>query len=211
MIGLGAVAGASALGTGAFSAGRLRNRTVSVAVVNDTNGLVGLVPNPDVNGVHDNGGELTIDLDDPGINQNSVYQFGFFVDDEQAEEVGDIDGFPIKEQKPSIKNESDGFGSAFLIANQTGREYNLTISYDLAEANNGESGEFNTEFWFEAHKDGERVKLIHGPTSGNQPTNKNVTLGSGEVIGVSFLLNVPDDTLGEEIDGSLSIDAVVPS
>ena len=58
----GTTATALAIGTGAFSAARV-GRHAAITVSPDTDGLVGLVPNPSVAGVRLNSPELTIDLD----------------------------------------------------------------------------------------------------------------------------------------------------
>jgi len=109
-VGLGAaVTGtAAAVGTGAFTAAQV-TRDADIAIVNDSNALIGLVPNPDVSGVNDDDGKLSIDLsgDGNGINQGSIYQFGFFVDDSNATDPkssnGNLSnsGFPFTEDEPS--------------------------------------------------------------------------------------------------------------
>ena len=203
IIALGGITGGGAftLGTGAFSSAQLR-RDADIAVVNDSSALIGLIPNPAVSGVNDDGGELTIDLDDPGINQNSIYQFGFFASDDGVEVDGD---FPFTEPEPSKRKDGE-FGSAFLIANQTSNQQKLEIDYELGQTDDENDGEFETSYWFEVHhnhKDVDRT-LINKPV---EDGNAKVTLGSGEACGVSFLLEVPGDTLGEEITGSLSITA----
>lgn len=201
LLGLGSTAAGTAavLGTGAFSAAQVRGRDVDIAVTNDSDALIGLVPNPEVAGVHDDGGELTIDLDETGINQNSTYQFGFFESDDG---IGlDNSNFPYTKSDPS---ETDsGFDSAFLIANQTSNEQTLEIEFELTtEDSSGDS--FDTSFWFEAHNDG-RKGLINGATDGMETAI--ITLDPGDACGVSFLLDVPGDTLGESISGSLAITA----
>lgn len=188
--------GSTIIGTGAFSFGQMR-RDANIAITTDSEALIGLIPNPNIAGVHDNDGELTIDLEDPGINQNSIYQFGFFVGDDQVDSSGD---FPLTDY-PS-ETDDDGFKSAFLIANQTDTEQNLKIDYVL-EIDPEEKQEFNTRFWFEIHNEDSRLELLEGPTD----DLAEVTLGSGESIGVSFLLDVPGDTLEERIEGGLTIDS----
>ena len=53
IIGLGAATSGVGLsfGTGAFTAGELSNREVNIAVTNDAQSLIGLVPNDDIAGV----------------------------------------------------------------------------------------------------------------------------------------------------------------
>lgn len=208
-VGLGAaVTGtAAAVGTGAFTAAQV-TRDADIAIVNDSNALIGLVPNPDVSGVNDDDGELSIDLsgEGNGINQGSIYQFGFFVDDTDADapqsDSADLSssGFPFTEDEPSARDGSDGFGSAFLIANQTDNEQTLEVNYGVDPEN-----DIETEFWFEAHNEGEQRGLIDEATD----TSEQITLNPGQACGVSFLIYAPPgkDTLGDEITGSLSVTA----
>ena len=77
MVGLGGLVGAGALasGTGAFSAAEVSRQT-KIDVVDDSDGLVGLIANEAVSGVRsDTSGELTISIgdDEPGVNVSSVY------------------------------------------------------------------------------------------------------------------------------------------
>lgn len=209
IIGLGGLTGgaAASFGTGAFTAAQV-TRDVSINIVDDTNALISLFPNPDVSGVHKEDGELAINLTDPnhGINQNSIYQFGYFADDNDANQINSLSDtdFPFKEPEPSANNAGE-FGSAFLIANRSDATYDFTIRYNVSETDSGDSGEFNTEFWFEAHRDGERLCLLNEPTPSMQEAT--MTLTSGETIGVSFLVNAPDNTLNEKLEGSLEIRA----
>jgi len=208
-VGLGAVAtgAATAVGTGAFTAAQV-TRDANIAIVNDSQALIGLVPNSDVSGVHDDDGELTIDLsgDGNGINQGSIYQFGFFVDDSNAEapqsSTGNLgnSGFPFKQDEPSMRNGSDEFGSAFLIANQTDNDQTLKVDYELDPG-----PDIETEFWFEAHDDGEQKGLFDEAVDGSE----KIDLAPGEACGVSFLIYAPPDkdTLGDEIKGNLSVTA----
>lgn len=208
-IGLGAAVtgAATAVGTGAFTAAQV-TRDADIAIVNDSNALIGLIPNPDVGGVHDDDGELTIDLsgDGNGINQGSIYQFGFFVDDSGAtpptSNNGDLSGsgFPFKQDEPSTRNGSDEFGSAFLIANQTDNDQTLEVDYELDPGT-----DIETEFWFEAHNEGKQKGLIDEGVNGS----KKIDLAPGQACGVSFLIYAPPDkdTLGDEITGSLSVTA----
>lgn len=208
-IGLGAAVtgAAAAVGSGAFTAAQV-TRDADIAIVNDSNALLGLVPNPDVSGVHDDNGELTIDLsgDTKGINQGSIYQFGFFVDDSSATSPtsnnGDLSrsGFPFKTNEPSTRDSSDEFGSAFLIANQTDSDQIIEVEYELDPGT-----DIETEFWFEAHNNGEQKGLIDRGVN----SSKKIDLTPGEACGVSFLIYAPPekDTLGDKITGSLSVSA----
>lgn len=182
--------------SGAFSSAEI-SREATIPIVNDSNALLGLVSNPDIAGVHDDNGELTIDLADPGINQSSIFQFGLFVDNSDADFDG-LGGFPFTSSAPSDRDSSGSFDSAFLIANQTNNQQTLKIDYQLTDSAP------SVDFWFEVHDDGGRLgSLIKTAVD----TSEKITIGSGEAIGVSFLLDVDEDTVGEEITGSLSIEA----
>lgn len=189
------------IGTGAFSSAQIA-RKANISVVSDSRSLIGLVPNPNIAGVHDNRGELTIDLEDPGINQNAIYQFGLFADSADVNTDGADGDFPFTADEPSVR-ENGGFDSAFLIANQTDNEQRLEVEYELSETDDEDGGEFDTSYWFEVHSDGSRSDILSEPVD----KSAEVTLGSGEACGVSFLLDVPRDTVGEEITGSLAINA----
>jgi len=204
ILGLGtATAGAvTTLGTGAYTAAQA-TRDAEISIVDDSHGLIGLIANPDVSGVHDDSGELAIDLSgDSGINQSSIYQFGYFVDDSDAETIDALSnsGFPFRQDMPSGGTNPDNFGSAFLIANQTDNEQTLEINYEVDPGN-----DIETEFWFEAHNEGEQKGLIDEAVD----TSKQITLAPGQACGVSFLIYAPPskDTLGDEIEGSLSVTA----
>ena len=206
VVGLGGMLSVGVLtsGTGAFSSVQVDGRDASVMVVDDSEALIGLIANPEVAGVHDVDGELTIDLAGPnnGINQNSVYQFGYF-----AESVSSAPGeFPYVESAPSEVTNGE-FGSAFLIANQTDNEQTIEIEYELTTEEDDNGDRFDTSFWFEAHNNDNQKGLIEGPTDTPVDATATVTLPSGDACGVSFLLDVPGGTLGERINGSLSITA----
>ena len=82
VIGLGALAAGSgaAMGTGAFSSASIEDRSVNVAVNNDMNSQIALVPggDPDIS-LSSNTGELQLDLtgsNGEGVNINSRYTWG---------------------------------------------------------------------------------------------------------------------------------------
>lgn len=183
------------LGTGAFSAAQVSGRDANIAVSNDSNALVGLVPNDDIVGVKQGQtGKLTIDLENPGLNQESVFQFGSFASDSGISGLAD---FPYTTQDPINSGSPGSFDSAFLIVNQTDNAQTLEITYNLT---NGFSG----DVWFEVHSSSGRVgNLLEPPFSGSETKSFN----SGEAFGVSFLLDIPADTAGESLSGSLSITA----
>ncbi len=206
IVGLGSAAAGSAavLGSGAFSAAQLDGRDVNVKVVDDSDGLIGLVPNPNVAGIHDDEGELTIDLadDGQGLNQDSIYQFGYFDKELSPSDVPNgvtLGEFPYTQNNPASRN-SDEFGSGFLVANQTSSQQNIELEYKL----DTNPDNIETDFWFEAHNEG-RCGVLREPT--NNSETATTELSPGDAVGVSALFHVPDDTLGEKITGSLSVRA----
>lgn len=195
----GTAASVLALGTGAFSAAHI-DRGASITVVPDADGLVGLVPNPDVAGVNMNSHKLTIDLEDPGVNVNSIYQFGLF--------EGDLDNgypenFPLKaEPDEPAEDLSDGrggdpFKSAFAVVNQSSSEKRVQFTLDINEVSVED-----TTFAFEIHRDNEQEGLIE-----SGPGDKTVVddLGPGETFGVSFIIDAGEDALGDELEGSIEV------
>ncbi|HKL28962.1 MAG TPA: hypothetical protein VJ898_06800 [Natrialbaceae archaeon] len=81
LIGLGAVAAgsAAAVGTGAFSSAAMPDRKVTVAIDDDANSQIGLVPGDDPDVTIGGDGQLRLDLegaDGEGVNINSVYTWG---------------------------------------------------------------------------------------------------------------------------------------
>jgi hypothetical protein len=200
LLGFGAAASGvgAAVGTGAFSAAQLDNRNVNISVVNDSDGLVGLVPNDRIAGVDDDGGKLSISLDDHGVNVDALYQFGAFVDDTDFPEgeLGDQfdpvlydDGFDV----------DDNFRSAFAVVNQTTREmeveFELNIDYGQSED--------QPQFVFQLHDGTEQLDAIDSPDE----LTGDATLGSGEAIGVSFSIDSSNSEVGDGLTGSFSVSA----
>ncbi len=199
-LGTASTAAVGAIGTGAFSAAQIEGREMNIPVSCDAEALIGLIPNPDVAGVHNNNGELSIDLtgDNRGLNESSTYQFGYFVEDVSTSDV-DLGEFPFTQSEPSARS-GDEFGSAFLIANQTDNEQTVEIEYEL----DTDPADINTQFWFEAHNNGKRQEdIIKEPT--DKPQTATGTLDPGETIGVSALFYVPDEAREEEITGKLAV------
>ena len=195
--------GTTVFGTGAFTAAQV-TRDVNIQVVSDADALLGMIPNPDVAGVTLDNGQLVIDIADPGINQDSVYQFGYFANDSNVRT--DIPGYPLTQSNPSKRADGEEFGSAFLIANQSNTKYECTINYDINEADTGATDEVDTTVWFEAHQE-KRKSLVQGPAE----ETSTVEFNPGETFGVSFLLEAPENTRGEKLTGSLRIKAHPPS
>lgn len=199
LLGVGGTAATTlAIGTGAFSAARV-DRDANITVVSDADGLVGLVPNPDVAGVKMNSHELTIDLDDPGINVNSTYQFGLFEEGPNKEYP---ESFPFEANEPEDLSEGEGgdpFQSAFAVVNQTNSNKRVEFTLDIDEVNVED-----TTYAFEIHSGGEQKGLIE---SGPDDKTVDNELGPGEAFGVSFIIDAGEDALGDELQGSMEVRA----
>ena len=207
VVGLGALVGtgAAASGTGAFDAAEV-SRRADIDVVDDSNGLVGLVANEAVAGVRMSaGGELTVSIGggDPGVNVSSVYQFGAFVSDDSVDAVTG-DAFPVvTDDDPSDMSDGQGsLESAFAVVNQSAEDLSVTVDFELRDDTDG-----STEYAFELQSsqggDGTREGLATSPITGGLTAE----LATGESIGVSFVINALDGTTGDEVSGSLSVSA----
>ena len=197
--GLGALTAgaASAIGSGAYTAARLQGRETNISVVNDSGGLIGLRPNPDVAGVDDSGGELTISLEDPGVNVNSIYQFGYFTNDGIDETP---DRFPLRSTENPIGSAGD-FDSAFLVSNQTNSDKEIMVDFEPTSTD-GDAGD--TVFIFQIHSNDEEVSHITYPNQTMSPTS---TLGPGEAFGVSFIVDATEGNLGDSFSATLRVTA----
>ncbi|MGM0448882.1 MAG: hypothetical protein ACQERM_11645 [Methanobacteriota archaeon] len=211
LAGLGSTAAASAaVGTGAFSAAQISGRETDISVVNDAQGLVGLVPNPEISGVELVDGELAIALDDHGVNVNSVYQFGHFSEEwttDPPTQKPDENIFPITTADPTASVDGN-FRSAFLVRNQTDNAKDVEMTFSVDE---GASSPGGTLFLFEAHyDDGSTVQtdeIAYDNGSGSTVSMSIQGLGAGEDLGVSFLVDATDGAVGDGLAASLSVSA----
>jgi len=186
------------LGTGAFTSAQA-NRTADISVADDSQSLVGLIPNDEVAGVKEDGeGRLTISVTDPGINVNSLYQFGYV-----TEEYPQVtpEWFTLETTNDPIGADVDDFKSAFLIANQTNTAMNVTFTLDPT-SNQSDAGD--TWFVFEIQdSDGKRTELRYP----EQTASPSLELGSGDALGVSFVVNALDGDVGDFFTASLKVEA----
>lgn len=217
LLGLGAaLAGTSAtIGTGAFSAAQLRNRQADISVVNDTQGLIGLVPNEDISGIELSGGELTIALGENGINVNSIYQFGYFAQNrpiklessDSIEDSTDEGTFPFVTDDPTSTVEGN-FKSAFLVRNQTDSPTDVSMDFEV-DKSASEPGD--TVFLFETHYVDDEGDLdtdvVRYEGYSSEMSMSVQALGPGEDFGVSFLVDSTDGEVGDAFTASLSITA----
>lgn len=209
LLGFGAATGLGSLsiGTGALTAARLDGRNAHVRVSNDSESLVALVANPRVSGVSEIDGQLEIGLTDPGVNVNSVYQFGLFDDDwSETTYKPDVSEFPLVTDRPDLRDGNGKFGSAFLIENRMNSEISVEMLFEIHNDNGSDAGD--TKFVFQTHHDGdEEDTLVYEQDS---PPEMGLTvgeLGSGEAFGVSFLVDAIDGEVGDSLSGSVSVAA----
>lgn len=207
VVGLGALAGTGAFasGTGAFSAAEV-SRQAEIEVVDDSDGLVGLVANEAISGVRmTEGGELTISIgdDDPGVNVSSVYQFGAFVSDQDVEDItGDTFAVVTDDDPSDMSDGQNSLESALAVVNQSAEDLSVTVDFELNADISG-----NTEYAFELQSSrngsGTREGLATSPVTGQLTTQ----LDTGESIGLSFIVNALAGATTDEVSGSLSISA----
>lgn len=205
ILGLGSTAAASAaVGTGAFSAAQLSDRDADIAVTNDADALLGLVPNDDIAGVKLVDGQLAISLADPGINVNSVYQFGAFVENDE-----DLDDAVDERFDPVVYEDhfdpETNFRSAFMLRNQSNNDVDVRLALEDFKLGNDDD---EPKFLLQLHDADNDVRGIIDPNADdNDATVEETPLGSGEAIGVSFIVNASDSSVGDEVNGDISVTA----
>ena len=207
VVGLGALVGTGAFasGTGAFSAAEV-SRQAQIKVVDDSDGLVGLVANEAISGVRmTEGGELTISIgdEDPGVNVSSVYQFGAFVSDDDISGItGDTFAVVTDGDPSDMSGGQDSLESALAIVNQSAEDLSVTVDFEL---NADISGDTEYAFELQSSRDGSgtREGLATSPITGTLTAQ----LDTGESIGLSFIINALEATTADEISGSLSVSA----
>lgn len=202
---LGLTAGTAAVtGTGAFSAARVE-RDASISVTNDANSLVGLVPNDQIAGVKEVNNQLTIDLDDPGINVNSAYQFGAFVDNGDSEETwsGVVGGTfdPVLYEEDFEYD--DNFKSAFAVVNQTQGTKRVVLDLSITDPD-GSGADYQPKIYLQVHTSGGEISVMQYP---GDTTTMPIDLGAGQALGVSFAIDATDSVVGNSLEASLSVEA----
>lgn len=198
-----AVAGSCVtLGTGAFTSAQV-NRAANISVVNDSRGLIGLIANDDVAGVSEgDNGQVSISMTDPGINVNSIYQFGHLVGDYSSETP---DWFTLETTDDPIGSGTDEFESAFLVANQASNTIDVTFTLDPTSSDS-EAG--NTKFVFEIHDSTGKISDLRHP---NNTADPSLELGPGDAFGVSFFVNAINGDIDDSFAASIEVDAMASS
>lgn len=208
VVGLGTLIGSAGLGlgTGAFTAAEA-SRKSDIKIVNDSDGLVGLVPNQKIAGVTSNPGQLTIDIgeNDPGVNVNSVYQFGAFFSDYNVNGItGDTFSVVTDQDPANLTGGQDSLESAFAIVNRSSEDMYVTLNFELNSDTDGDGTVYAFELQSSKTDGGSREGITKSPITGEIEGRLNV----GESFGVSFIVNALEGVSGDEISGSLSISAV---
>ncbi|MFO7926456.1 MAG: hypothetical protein ACQET5_10075 [Halobacteriota archaeon] len=208
VIGLGGLIGSAGvtLGTGAFSASELE-RESNISVVDDSAGLIGLVPNESIAGVMTAESGLTIAIDEEhgGVNVNSVYQFGAFVEADGVADLTDGTFTLVTDDDPADMSDGQAsLESAFAILNQSGETRDVTVDFELND--DIESGS-ETEYAFELQSSiggsGQRVSVATSPID----NDVEFEMEPGDSIGISFIVNAFDGSIGDAIDGQVEISA----
>ena len=205
IIGLGAATSGVGLsfGTGAFTAGELSNREVNIAVTNDAQSLIGLVPNDDIAGVKLVNGELAIALEDVGVNVDSSYQFGAFVENDTTNWTNLVGFDPVMYSNTGFDPENN-FESAFMLRNQTSKDLNVEMTLEITDVDNDDE----PKYVFQIHDGNQQEGLIKSTGSTTTSTSSQQTpLPSGEACGVSFAINAFGSSVGDSLSGSISIEA----
>lgn len=207
VVGLGATVGSGAVvsGTGAFSSAEL-SRQATIEVVDDSDGLIGLVANEAIAGVRmTDDGELTISIGDgdPGVNISSVYQFGAFVSDDDIDGItGDTFAVVTDSDPADMSGGQDSLESALAIVNQSAENLSVTVDFELDADISGDT-EYAFELQSSRNGSGTREGLATSPITGTLTAQ----LDTGESIGLSFIINALEATTADEISGSLSVSA----
>ena len=185
---------AVASGVGAFTASTMA-RSASVSVVDDTDGLIGLVPNPDLSTVGLSNGELQFD---PDINVDSIYQFGAFVEGGTDPTPGTFD--LVTAPAPSDRSDDAGLRSAFAIVNNTAKIKELDCEVGFSGGDDAD-----TRVFFQFHDDGSQTGSLLTANGGGRTLE--YTLSPGDHVGVSFLANALGVSEPENVSVTLSISA----
>ena len=207
VVGLGAMVGTGAVasGTGAFGAAEV-SRQATIEVVDDSDGLVGLVANEAIAGVRmTDGGELTISVgdEDPGVNVSSVYQFGAFVSDSGIDDVTGETFSVVTDDDPSdMSDGQNSLESALAVVNQSAEDLSVTVDFELRADISGNTG-YAFELQSSRNGSGTREGLATSPITGQLTAQ----LDTGESIGLSFIVNALAGATMDEVSGSLSISA----
>ena len=203
LIGLGAVAAgsAAAVGTGAFSSAAMPDRHVTVAIDDDANSQIALVPGNDPDVSISGDGQLELELlgaDGEGVNINSVYTWG--------------------------DHDSPSDDYAFKIVNNDDQDYDdVVLTYEVEDDSwIDNSTTYNNESFirFSAYGSGDpdgywgSMKCPNNqlgtpnPVSRNLPTSGPVDFEVGQELYIVVDVDTTgvDATMDDDLTGTLSIE-----
>lgn len=177
------ILGAAALGTAAFTTASV-DRTTSLDVVDDTQGLIALDASPDASGLVTDGsdGQLSIDFTQGGAGGANVNaQFT----------IGDNSTF----------DHTTTADYAFTITNQDTASHSFSIDYTgVTEASSG-----TDNLKFVVYDDADTLQTIVTEESGSQ----SLSIGSGSTVYVVMVVDTTSysDNDGNDLSGTLEISA----
>ena len=218
------------MGTGAFTAAELDDRTANIGVVNDSAGLIGLKAG-DTELVTDSGGsggnELLIDFDPDdsgtGVNPDSTYQVGGLGEFDSGN-IFDVPGVPTADPSAgdvAIDTESSiEDHHAFKVMNQTDSTKQIEVSYSPNSEFPPGARLYMVAYYEEGDDDGsssqEEGLVVGDVTDGDNPKAANIIfadqqysdpVGAGDEFYVTIIVDV--DEVGSETDlgGTLTVRA----
>ena len=221
---------AAAMGTGAFTAAELDDRTANISVVNDSAGLIGLeagstelVTNTGGSG----GNELMIDFapgdSQTGVNPDSTYQVGGLGEFDSGN-IFDVPGVPTADPSAgdvaidtttSIETEH-----AFKVMNQTNSTKQIEVTYtpnsDFPEG----ARLYLVAYYEEGDNDGnssqEEGLVIGDVANGDNPKAASVIfadqqysdpVGAGDEFYVTIIVDVDEVSSDTDLGGTLTVRA----
>jgi len=233
VVGLGALAAGSsaAVGTGAFTAAELE-RSSTINVVDDTNGLIGLEAGSETDFVSDSSGssgnELEIDLTSneggDGVNPNSTYQIGGLSELDENNLDGTW-GFPGDgPESPNDLSEvlidqstSMSADHAFKVMNQTDSPQNIEVTYHFDE-HPGDARVYLVGYYADANGGGSESDeglVVGNATVDNRGTrivysddfDYSEPIKIGNEFYVTIIVDVGDADASNDLSGTLTVRA----
>lgn len=221
---------AAAMGTGAFTAAELDDRTANISVVNDSAGLIGLeagstdlVTNTGGSG----GNELMIDFDPDdsgtGVNPDSTYQVGGLGEFDSGN-IFDVPGVPTADPSAgdvaidtttSIETEH-----AFKVMNQTNSTKQIEVTYTPNSDFPAGARLYLVAYYEEGDNDGDSSQeeglVIGDVANGDNPKAASVIfadqqysdpVGAGDEFYVTIIVDVDEVSSGTDLGGTLTVRA----
>ncbi|HKL28963.1 MAG TPA: hypothetical protein VJ898_06805 [Natrialbaceae archaeon] len=199
LIGLGAVAAgsAAAVGTGAFSSAAMPDRHVTVAIDDDANGQIALVPGDDPDVTIGSDGQLSLDLtgaNGEGVNINSVYTWGD-PSDPASDYAFKIVNNDDAGESYAMKMNYYFANTGWVQGNGNGQSF---IRFEVHDVGDGPTGSSAENY---PHQSYNRDYSLGGPTGDNTPVG-NYRFNPGE----EYYVTVTVDTTGPNasVDDDLS-------